>query len=129
MNEKVKNLIETGKIKLPAKTTYEHVHKDVLDIFNKDDYPEYEFRWVLEKNFGDHKERGWEFVDPRMGVRTRNGSENALNRIQFKELTLMFHWKDYMVDRDKKIRERAEQRVANAKDLDKIRRKMSEENQ
>lgn len=129
MSEKLKvnPTIETGKVKLPVKTTYEHINKDIFDIFNQDKFPEFVFRWVLEKNFSDHKERGWEFVDPKMGVSTRNGVENALNRIQFREFTLMFHWKTYIEDRDKKIRARAEQRVSDAKNIDKIMAKMDKE--
>lgn len=121
--------IETGKVKLPSKdkTRYEYNHKDIFDIFNADEFPDFVFRWVIEQNFSDHKEKGWEFVDPAMGLKTRKGAENAFGRIQFKEFTLMFHWKDYMVNRDKVIRERAAQRVTNAKDLDYISQKIKDE--
>lgn len=125
--DKTKAVIETGKVKLPVMTKYVNTTKDILDILNLNDFPQFTFRWVREDQFGEHKQRGWEFVSPEMGVETRYGKENVHNRIQLRELTLMFHWQEYIDDRNKKIKEKTDKRVSNIDKAEKIRQELSKD--
>lgn len=100
--------------KLPHIGFFKAYNEDPLIIRNEEDFPDYVFSWTSEDEFEMKKNAGWCFVTDDMKV-ISNGTSNELGRIAFKEMTLMYHLKEFMELRNKAMREMTIARTSNIK--------------